>query len=885
MDAFPDLFGLRPQGKAAPMSPRSATAYSAFDGPLHNSIFHDPPLSRKPQRTYGDPPPVYDRPVYDDDVFDGVPGLSGSNHEDDIFGSLGAAMAASVTVPSYDDLLGGFGTSSEPGPGRGRGSIGLDGVSGGGQDDLIPGFGGSGSASLSKRENLETNHFKASFIPSTTSNPDIIEDPFVVLESTSAPQSSPEMYVDPWEHISAASRSKSTKIDDPSVSGGEFDNGNAFDGLAKSVPLFTSEIKNEPRDKSPLRGVRNTSLANSAKAKEDLETSSAKSVDSSIPNAAPVDRYQESLQTFFDMPTGPSNSCESSGRTSVCPSEASFNHHKTNIRVDMSPKSDENLETNDDTWLPVSEIPLFTQPTSSLPPLRPPPPLVIKQESSLKTDKPPHAGSNACKKGNEFSYLQPSESPQFSMPVSDSVNSSGVSSMDELEDFAMGRSRFYAAEHEHIQFTSNELNGNFAAAASVVAMKAAMDRAEAKIKHANKVRGREGGPKASTSRDRQERDEKASNDAQEQEQNERKEKLEREMREREVKEIERKRLEREREKQWKLERGRERQAVERATREARGRAAADSLLRAEKQAVQRANAAARERAGRAAVQRRVVAEARDRAAAAAAARGKPQKYANENDRDSFFGGIGAQANSAPKQGSTTLDPTFNAQVNNRGGSDGTCRTSSGNPFSMRKTSSTTTSVDEFSFLFGGAPSSGEFQENEGEPADRQRARLERHQKTEERAAKALAEKNERDLQIQQDQEERDRIGMTLDGDIKRWAAGKEGNLRALLSTLQYWRAVSIENIDNRILLGISSHYTKVLWPECDWKPVPLTDLIIAASVKKVYRKATLILHPDKVQQKGANLHQKCIAEHVFELLKGSQMKHRDKPIKPGHKAV
>ena len=30
-----------------------------------------------------------------------------------------------------------------------------------------------------------------------------------------------------------------------------------------------------------------------------------------------------------------------------------------------------------------------------------------------------------------------------------------------------------------------------------------------------------------------------------------------------------------------------------------------------------------------------------------------------------------------------------------------------------------------------------------------------------------------------------RIGETLDIEIKRWAAGKEGNLRALLSTLQY----------------------------------------------------------------------------------------------------
>ncbi|CAI6004971.1 unnamed protein product, partial [Closterium sp. NIES-65] len=42
----------------------------------------------------------------------------------------------------------------------------------------------------------------------------------------------------------------------------------------------------------------------------------------------------------------------------------------------------------------------------------------------------------------------------------------------------------------------------------------------------------------------------------------------------------------------------------------------------------------------------------------------------------------------------------------------------------------------------------------------------------------------------------------LDIEIKRWAAGKEGNLRALLSTLQF-----------------------VLWPECKWEPVALTDII------------------------------------------------------------
>ncbi|KAL5982755.1 hypothetical protein ACLOJK_016831 [Asimina triloba] len=59
----------------------------------------------------------------------------------------------------------------------------------------------------------------------------------------------------------------------------------------------------------------------------------------------------------------------------------------------------------------------------------------------------------------------------------------------------------------------------------------------------------------------------------------------------------------------------------------------------------------------------------------------------------------------------------------------------------------------------------------------------------------------------------------------------------------------------------------VLWPECGWQPVSLTDLITGASVKKYYRKATLCIHPDKVQQKGATLQQKYIAEKVFDLLK------------------
>ena len=62
---------------------------------------------------------------------------------------------------------------------------------------------------------------------------------------------------------------------------------------------------------------------------------------------------------------------------------------------------------------------------------------------------------------------------------------------------------------------------------------------------------------------------------------------------------------------------------------------------------------------------------------------------------------------------------------------------------------------------------------------------------------------------------------------------------------------------------------QVLSPELGWKPVTLTDLITSSQVKIAYKKAALCVHPDKVQQKGANLEQKYVAEKVFDLLKVS----------------
>lgn len=58
-----------------------------------------------------------------------------------------------------------------------------------------------------------------------------------------------------------------------------------------------------------------------------------------------------------------------------------------------------------------------------------------------------------------------------------------------------------------------------------------------------------------------------------------------------------------------------------------------------------------------------------------------------------------------------------------------------------------------------------------------------------------------------------------------WIEGKERNIRALLSTMH-----------------------TVLWEgETRWKTVGMADLVTPEQVKKVYRRAVLVVHPDKVR--------------------------------------
>nr|GMC85287.1 auxilin-related protein 2-like [Ipomoea batatas]GME14811.1 auxilin-related protein 2-like [Ipomoea batatas] len=891
---FNDVFGGPPKYTNSNTNNKASTMMNDFD---YNSIFKSGNDSKN-NNSKTSSLPVYDKPVYDDDIFDGMPGglksksvsSSTARFDDDAFASVASQPKKNHNTDQFDDLLGNFGKNEKVTEVKSSKSSNSRGF-----DDLLAGF-GSGNPASTNRPFTESNQpSKLSGNSNRTSS--TMDDPFGVLDTSSAP--SPGVFSDPLEGITMPGKSGNAKVDSSSAWGSSaFDELDPLNSFGRSVPPFSPERNKKRNNESPTRDRSGKGERQTSTVRENIE-SSFRNSESHPQKTIHGDSFPGSL---FDAPaTDSQKSFSQEAAPSPYPQYASVNRDENSSQVDMAPRSEEQVQASEDIWITVSEVPLVTQPTSAPPPSRPPP--IPRQTSKSGTGffaSHPWRGDDYS---SAPSYSEYSQSPKTARAAS---KSSPVSQLDEFEEFAMGRAQ-NTVDGTASSLSGEEMNANSVAAASAAAMKEAMDRAEAKFRRAKEVREREYA-KAARTNVQLDKDEQDFHEMQDREFKEDPERLERERRQRvkEEEEREQRRLEREREKAREIERERHRQAVDRATREARERAAAeareraaaDARTKAERAVVEKAAAEARERAERAAVQRaqaeareraaaeareranaearerevrekaaaakaeaearrraeraaveRAAAEARERAAAearerAAAAASRVNQQKNDNDLESFFS-MG-RASSAPRPRASPPDTTFDMQFQNKGGSEGAKATSSfgGATSNMRKASSTANIVDDLSSIFGAAPSSGEFQEVEGESEDRRRARLERHQRTQERAAKALAEKNQRDLQVQRDQEERHRIAETLDTEIKRWAAGKEGNLRALLSTLQY-----------------------VLWPECGWQPVSLTDLITGASVKKVYRKATLCIHPDKVQQKGATLQQKYIAEKVFDLLK------------------
>lgn len=72
-------------------------------------------------------------------------------------------------------------------------------------------------------------------------------------------------------------------------------------------------------------------------------------------------------------------------------------------------------------------------------------------------------------------------------------------------------------------------------------------------------------------------------------------------------------------------------------------------------------------------------------------------------------------------------------------------------------------------------------------------------------------------------DEKFKLADQVDARVLKWRAGKEGNLRALLSSLE-----------------------TVLWAEAGWKKVGMGDVLLPGKVKIVYMKGIAKVHPDKV---------------------------------------
>jgi len=78
--------------------------------------------------------------------------------------------------------------------------------------------------------------------------------------------------------------------------------------------------------------------------------------------------------------------------------------------------------------------------------------------------------------------------------------------------------------------------------------------------------------------------------------------------------------------------------------------------------------------------------------------------------------------------------------------------------------------------------------------------------------------------------------------------------------------------NNVTTLLITVH--EICWPNCEWKPLSLSDCLNPSQIQKNYFKAIRFFHPDKNQH--ADFRQKYIAERVFNLINDAWNEHKSK---------
>lgn len=109
--------------------------------------------------------------------------------------------------------------------------------------------------------------------------------------------------------------------------------------------------------------------------------------------------------------------------------------------------------------------------------------------------------------------------------------------------------------------------------------------------------------------------------------------------------------------------------------------------------------------------------------------------------------------------------------------------------------------------------------------------------------KALREMREREAKAAKDKADEDEVRKRLEPRIKAWSEehGQKKQLRALLGTMH-----------------------TILWPDSGWTPVSIGDILDDGKVKKVYFKASRIVHPDKTG--GMTAERRFLAKRIFDSL-------------------
>lgn len=131
----------------------------------------------------------------------------------------------------------------------------------------------------------------------------------------------------------------------------------------------------------------------------------------------------------------------------------------------------------------------------------------------------------------------------------------------------------------------------------------------------------------------------------------------------------------------------------------------------------------------------------------------------------------------------------------------------------------------------------------GKSATVQAAVHERVKDMEDAQKAAVKEVRDREAAKEKASLEEDEVKRKLEPKIKAWSEehGQKKRLPALLSSLH-----------------------TILWPEANWKPVSLGDLLEPSKCKKCFHKASRVVHPDKTQKLDAE--KRFLAKRIFDAL-------------------